>query len=361
MTHRSALLLCVVAFALCAGGALAQEVEPKPSVLDLGKAEAVPFGGGTLEFQRLGRDQGGPALRVSFEKTGEERRLVAVEARLDTPPPAAPRALDLRCRLTLGPGAVARPAVLVWERGGGVWYRLGKRVPASAGDLRDTRLSLQAMRQAAFSQDASGQLEWDQAERLWVGFAVDGTGKGAFDLASAALTAEPFRATEPASLLEAEPARWSVGADPAVTGRAVERVEVDGVPCLRLRFRFPGGRHMYFVPSQGLPELEYAAYGGIRLTYRATLPPGIGGLLFCVVENNGQFVAAPAPKASADWVSVTVPWSAFALGSWSKDDNGRLDIDAISRISVGAHGTAAGEGGDGEILIRAIEAVPPAP
>jgi hypothetical protein len=297
-------------------------------------------------------------MRVIYSKTGPERRLVAAELR-PTQPLGQFRALDLRYRLAPAPRTGVRFALLAYERGGGVWFRSGHPL-AAADEFRECRFPLQGMRQTAFSQDASGQLEWDQIERLWVGVMVDGEGDGSFEFAKLLLTSETYRATEAVSLFRADAAQWSVGADPAVDMQPLELVEVEGAKCLRLRFRFPGGRHMYYVPAQPLDELEYSAYEGLRFTYRATLPAGVSGLLVCVVESGGQFVATPPPEATNDWVSVTVPWSGFPLGAWSKDDNGHLDIDAIERVCVGAHGTATGEGGEGEILIRAIDAVPAA-
>ena len=53
---------------------------------------------------------------------------------------------------------------------------------------------------------------------------------------------------------------------------------------------------MYFTPSFRLPDLDYASYSGLRLTYKATIPQPIGGLLVTVSEGGGQFVA-PSPKA----------------------------------------------------------------
>jgi hypothetical protein len=359
MMFRLPFLVCVVLLGI--GGATRVPAAEALATLaiDLAKVELAPLGGVTAEISRLAADQGGPGLRVAYDKPGEERRFVCVEAR-----PAAPlapfRAVDLSYRLVPAAGGAVRFAVLVYEQGGGVWFRAGSPMAPSA-ERRDCRFSLQGLRQAAFSQDASGQLEWDRVERVWIGFMVDGQGRGSYELSKAVLTGEAYRATEAVSLFRADSAQWSVGADPAVSGQAMELVEVEGAKCLRLRFRFPGGRHMYYVPTQPLEEMEYSAYGGLRFTYRATVPAGVDGLLVCVMENGGQFVATPPPAASGDWESVTVPWRAFPLGAWSKDDNGRLDVDAISRVSAGAHGTAQGEGGEGEILIRGIEVVPVLP
>lgn len=359
MQNRSILVVTAVSAVLSLAAAAQTAAIPVCCATDFEKVELANPAGVAAELARVSPDQGGPAVRVTFAKTGEERRFVALETR-PREALAAFKALDLRYRLAVGEPLAARFAVLAYERGGGAWFRSGNPVAATQ-EMRDCRFSLQGLRQAAFSQDASGQLEWDQVEKLWVGFLIDGAGKGSFELSKILLTSEPYRPTEPVSVFARDAAQWSVGADPAVTGKEMEVVEADGTKCLRLRFHFPGGRHMYFVPTQAIPEMEYSAYAGLRLTYRATTPAGVKGLLVSVFEGSGQFVATPAPEATGAWTTVTVPWASFPLGGWSKDENGRLDVDAIAKLCVGAHGTATGDGGDGEILIKGIEVVPAAP
>jgi hypothetical protein len=348
-----------VAYAIAAvssAGLWAQVAVSTSSAVDLARLELVNLAGVATELARGTSEQGESVVSVNFEKTGEERRFVALEARLQQPL-AAFRAVDLRYRLTADQPLTARLALVAYERGGGAWFRTSRPL-ASTAVARDLRASLQALKPTSFSQDASKQLEWDQVERLWIGIVVDGKGKGSFEFSKVLLTSEPYRATEPVSLFRADPAQWSVGADPAVTGKEMQGLDVDGASCLRLNFSFPGGKHMYYIPVQSVEDLEYSAYAGLRFTYRATVPAGVDGLLVCVHENGGQFVATPPPPATGEWVSLTVPWSAFPLGGWTRDDNGRLDVDAITQISVGVHGTALGAGGAGEILIKAIEAVP---
>ncbi len=358
MISRGSRVLCVILSVSWVGVWAQPAAAPVALAADLAGIRLAPLAGVAATLDRVTPGQGESALRVTFAKAGEERRFVALEMH-PAQSMAAYRALALQYRLTAAPPLVARFALMAYERGGGAWFRSGS--PLSAGpQARELRFSLQALRQTAFSQDASGQLEWDQVERVWFGFVVDGKGPGSFELARVSLTSEASRASEPISIFKADAAQWSLGADPAVTNKELQVVDVDGAPCLRLRFRFPGGRHMYCVPAQPIGELDYSAYEGIRFTYRATVPAGVNGLLACVHENGGQFVATPPPSATGEWLSVTVPWSAFPLGAWSKDDNGRLDVDAISQVSLGVHGTAAAAGGDGEVLIKAIEVVPAA-
>jgi hypothetical protein len=48
----------------------------------------------------------------------------------------------------------------------------------------------------------------------------------------------------------------------------------------------------------------------------------------------------------------------FKLGSWSKDDNGKLDLDRIGALSIGTHGGVDGDGGPGLIEVCNIRFVP---
>jgi hypothetical protein len=116
---------------------------------------------------------------------------------------------------------------------------------------------------------------------------------------------------------------------------------------------------MYLVPAQPVPEAETAGYSGVRITCKAVLPPGLKGLLVSVFEANGaQYVAAPPPPPPGQLEAIVLPWERFELGSWSRDPQEGLDPNRITRISVGVHGTAAGDGGPGSIEIRGIDLVP---
>jgi hypothetical protein len=127
---------------------------------------------------------------------------------------------------------------------------------------------------------------------------------------------------------------------------------------MKLEFTFPGGKHMYCVPATPVPEVELEGYVGLRFTYKAALPPGIEGLLVMLGESGGQFPADPAPPPSDDWTTVTLLFSDFELGSWSKDDNGQLDPNKVSSVHIACHGAATGAGGPGTIWATDIEFVP---
>ncbi len=298
-------------------------------------------------------------LIVTFDKAGAERRMVALSHPV-TRDLAGIKALEIDCSAELAPGLTVLPAILFFEKSGGVWVKLAASaaLPASPGER--LRLPLEPLREAAFSRDKSGKIEWDTVDRVWLGFVVDGKGKGTVTLSRIWVTDRPYRPTRPVSLLPAGPPAWSVGHDPAVkTSIKTDAPGPGDRKCTRLDFNFPGGRHMYVVPSHPIRSIELGAYKGVRLTYKATLPKGIEGVLFMLVEAGGaQYFASPPPPPTDTWKSIVIPFSRFKHGSWTRDANGRLDLNEVRKVCVGAHGTASGKGGSGQIWTASIEAVP---
>jgi hypothetical protein len=295
---------------------------------------------------------------VTFTKAGEERRLLALEGQPRCNPTGA-QAIALRYRVQLTKGEAPRLAAILFERGGGAWFKV-RTNRVTMGDFTEGRLSVASLQPAAFSQDQSGELEWDQVEKVWVGLVFDGEAEGRWEVGQARFTSEPYQPTEPLRITGDGPGQWSVGQDPAVQSTLTTPNEgPDGKPCMKFEFQFPGGRHMYALPSTPMPEAELEGYRALRFTYQATLPEGIQGLLVSLFERNGgQYCADPLPSAQADWTTLTLPFDQFKLGSWSKDANGKLDPEQIGSISIGTHGTASGEGGSGTIRATDIEFVP---
>lgn len=300
-------------------------------------------------------DAGRPALRVDFKKSDEPRRLLALEAHPAQSATGA-TALVARYRLDLKSGQ-ALLAFVAWDEQGNAWYKTGSS-PASTGAFAEGRLSVRAPRSAAFNSEPALELDWSDIQKVWVGLIIDGSAEGAFELSSARLTNEPYRATEPLVLKFAEPQNWGIAKDPAVTAEmSVANEGPNGEPCTKLSFTFPGGKHMYLVPSMALPQTDLDGYSALEITYKAELPPGIEGLLVMLGESGGQFMAEPMPKASETWLTVTIPFADFKLGGWSKDDNGKLDVDRVNSVMIGAHGTSPG-GGPGLITVADIRFVP---
>ena len=301
-------------------------------------------------------DDGRPIVLLALAKQDEERRFFPLEAKLRGDPTGA-RALQLRYRLALTAGQAPRPAFVAYEREGGVWFKVGQ--PAAVGEWTDGRLSLGSLRPAAFSQDASGALEWDQVEKVWVGFLFDGPAEGTLSVAEARFTDQPYQPTQPLRITGDGAGQWAAGQDPAVQSSLTTPNEgPNGEPCLKYEFTLPGGRHMYAIPAIAMPAADLEGYSALRFTYKATIPEGINGLLVMLGEQGAQWLADPPPQPSAEWTTITIPFDRFQLGAWTKDDNGQLDVEEVDRVFIGCHGAAAGAGGTGTIWVRDVEWVP---
>jgi len=341
---------------LLVAGAAAQDVAAPVGGGEAGIAglKLVPLGGIEAKVEE-GSVAGEAVKSISFTKTEETRRLLALEGRPGDIP-AGIKALEMRYRLTLEEGE-ARLAVVIYDDAGGAWYKTGNAEPAGE-ELAVGRLPVASPRAAAFSQVES-DLDWSTVEKVWVGIVIDGKAKGTLDLAAAQLTSAVYKPARPLDVAIEPANKWSIGKDPAVTATMTTPNEGrDGQVCTKLEFNFVGGRHMYLTPTVALPAAELDGYAGLEFTYKATLPEGIEGLLVLLTEGGGQFVATPMPQPSEDWVTVTIPFADFKLGGWSKDDNGKLDLERISSLIIGTHGGATGKGGDGLIMVTDVKFVP---
>jgi len=358
LSARAAVCAAAVGMAAFAASDVVVPLAGGPAGIDGLKLAALQ--GFSANMSRVAQADGqAPALKIAFAKTGEERRFLALEALPEDGLPAL-QAADFRCRLSGAEQGKARPALMAFEPSGGAWYKLGR--PLAAGNaFGNARFSLKGLHEAAFSDDANGQLDWNAVRKVWFGLVIDGPMSGAFELSRAVLTDCPYRPDRPESVAVIATDAWSVGKNEAAkTEFTVTKEAPGGKPCTKFEFSFPGGGHMWAVPTQRVPEMELSAYHGVRLTYKATLPDGITGLLVVLTEEGGGGWLPPAPPpASADWTSVVIPFSELTLASWLRDENGKPDLDRITSIAVGAHGTASGQGGKGCIMLADIEFVPP--
>lgn len=296
-------------------------------------------------------DAGKPAVGLDFSTAGGVRRFVGFEAKVQGDAVGV-RALRLRCRLTLAAGTNPRPACVLWDRSGAACYKVGS-TPLPAGEFLDAALPLAAPVPAGFSEAPA--FDWSRIVRVWYGVAVEGPARGVLAVSRAVLTREPYRATQPLLVDNA----WGAGCDPAVQhGISVPAEGPGGKRCMRFDFRFPGGRHMYAIPSMAVPGELLEGYSALRFSYRATVPAGINGLLVMLGERGAQFFLDPPAPASAEWTTLTVPFDKLKPAPWSKDDNGKLDLNRVDSVMVGAHGTAAGDGGPGTIWITDVQFVP---
>ena len=294
-------------------------------------------------------------LTIQFKKDGMERRLIAlkmkpVEKLLEQ------KGLDIEANIELAEGQTARPCVMFVEKDGGSWCRIGMPFPQNG--FEKVRLNLFNLRQAAFSHDENGKIDWADVDEMFIGMVVEGKGDGVLSIRRIAMTDQKFVPTKPLVIKVPKAKEVSRSADPAAKV-SVEDTEFDGEHVLKETFKFPLGRHMYFTPSFRMPDLDYASYSGIRLTYKAVIPQSINGLLVTVSEGGGQFVA-PAPKETSEWLSIDLKFKDFNMASWAKKkgENPQLDVAGITSMMIGCHGTANIGNGEGEILIRKIELIP---
>ena len=312
----------------------------------------------TLDILDAGQG-GGQALRLTFAKTGAERRFVAIEGKPEGDAAAA-KALSVWYRLALAQGDRPKLALVVFETDGGAWFRTSA-APLALDTTCEARLPLTGFRRAEFGQDADTDAHLDQAVRFWVGLLFDGPAEGTLELGRVAFMPDAAVATTPLPIVYDDPALWSLGKDPAVEAKlAVTKEGPGGRPAVRTDFAFPGGRHMFMLPALRLQDVEMQGYRGLRFACKAKLPAGIKGLLVSLSErgDGSQYCAEPAPAPSEEWTTTSIPFDAFKFGAWSKDENGRLDLAEVDQIIIGLHGQASDEKAAGMILVSEIELVP---
>ena len=273
--------------------------------------------------------------------------------------PTGAAALSVRCRLDLGAGQTARLAVLLRDRDGDVWFKIGSE-PAEGNAFTEGRLSLKSLQPAAFNRDPAAQLDWAKLQSVSLGIVVDGAAKGSFELSDARFTNDPYHPAEPLHITADQMAPWNVGEDPAVHHEiAIVPEGPGGKACVVTRFTFPIGRHMFMLPSTPVPAADLEGYTALKFSYKATLPEGIKGLLVTLWERGGaQYEETNYPPASADWTTVTLPFDTFAVAGWSKDDNNHFDTEDISTVMIGVHGDATGGDGKGVLYVTDVEFIP---
>lgn len=305
-------------------------------------------------YDRAGR----MAVRAEFAKTGAERRLLALET-VPSGKSRDARALILECRLALQQGAAPRLAFVGFDWDDGAWYTLGRPLRPSK-EFVEVRLPVSRLKQAAFSQDKDGRFNHDGMRRSWIGLVLDGAAQGVFEVRRVELTSAPYRPAQPLRVTGSGAGAWHPAQDPAVRSTLTTPAEgPDGKPCMKYEWTQPGGRHMYAIPHVSLPDEEAEGYQALRFTYKAILPKGIGHLFVALHEAGGaQYYTDELAPASAEWKTLTIPFARLKLGSWSKDDNGRLDLEQIASVSIGCHGTAADPLSKGTVWVAHIELVP---
>ncbi|MCS7252462.1 MAG: hypothetical protein N2381_07570 [Armatimonadetes bacterium] len=299
---------------------------------------------------------GAKVIRISFSNKGTERRFFGIETTVKVAN-AQLKALVATYRFTLTNGKPPRPCVVAFDAMGNSWFN-SSRPLSPTNEFRETRISLAGFVPTAFSQRADVNFSISSVKRLWVGFVADGESSGIIELYKLSLSDEPYKPTEP--LPVSLTGDWRLIKDPAVKGQlSLIHEGTPPKPCMKFEFVFPTGRHMYALPVIPFSDAELFEYSALQFTYMAKLPEGIGGLLICLWERDGsQYYAEPAPPPSSEWRTVTIPFSSFKLGGWSKDENERLDLGQVECVVVGVHGTATGKDGSGFIIACDLKFVP---
>ncbi|MCE5240352.1 CIA30 family protein [bacterium] len=280
-------------------------------------------------------------VTFAFKKTGDERRLLAVEGA-----PAGnlsgALAAEVKYQVSVTTGEAPRLAVIAWDSDGGSWYKVGARSVKTDG-AGVGRVSTAGLIQTAFSTDASGQLEWGNVKRLWVGFIFDGPAAGSAAVTGVRLTDIPVVPTEPVAIINVA-AKFGDSHDPAAKTTISAPAEgPGGKTCFKYEFDVPAGKHMFACPSTAIIADDLEGYKALRFQIKGDIPQGMR-LLIQFSEQGGPiyFVEKQPSDVPANWAEMTIPLSEFKNATWGpKDDNGQLDLAKLNTLSIGSHGVPA--------------------
>jgi hypothetical protein len=279
-------------------------------------------------------------VTFTFMKAGEERRLLAAQG-LPAGDPTGALAAEISYHVVMGKGEAPRLAVIAWETDGGSWYKVAA-VPVRVGEAHSGRVSMAGLTQTAFSEDTSGQFEWDNVSNVWVGFIFDGAAEGTALVTGARLTDTPVVPTQPVALINVS-GKWNDGHDPAVKTTITNPAEgPGGKTCFKYEYDVPAGKHMYACPSAAIIAEDLEGYKALRFQLRSEIPEGMR-LLVQMSEQGGPiyYIERPAP-GPAEWTEITIPLAEFKPATWGpKDDNGQLDPAKLNTLSIGSHGVPA--------------------
>lgn len=352
MTVRK-MLLSVCLMLAVAGTCLAQQVN-----VSLTGLKPVATSGVAAKVETVqGVDEGKAVVRVSYAKTGEERRLLALEAPVDADLTGL-KAGEVRYRLEATEGVAPRVGFVLFDGDGGSWYKVAGD-PLTAGDFQTTRLPLNNLQLASYAQDESGKLELNAVRKAWLGLLFDGAGKGVVEISGVRLTNEAYKPAGPLRVTGTGAGTWGISQDAAVTGKVTVVPDgFDGRPCIQYEFGVPAGRHMFAIPNTSIATGEYEGYSALQFQYKAAVPKGMRLLVTLPEKTGAAYYAEPAGPWAGEWTTMTVPFSSLKLASWGqKDANGKFDPGDISGVQIGCHGTPAAAG-PGWLWVADVELVP---
>lgn len=152
---------------------------------------------------------------------------------------------------------------------------------------------------------------------------------------------------------------WSVGHPEHSPSRvAIEPAAgPEGTPAAALEFTFSATTYNWNWATVETGGADPSASVAVRVTYRTEVPAGFPPLNVMVREagSAAYWVSEGLPLSRGRFATVSLPLRSFTLPAWSRDSNGRLDVDAIRQVSVGLASSAAGTG---RVLIAEVELVP---
>lgn len=152
---------------------------------------------------------------------------------------------------------------------------------------------------------------------------------------------------------------WSASGAPhsPTTIRVDETAGPESTPAAVLEFEFGSGKYNYNWSAVDTGSVDPTGFVALRFTYRTEVPEGFPGLNVMVRESGGAgyWVPKGLPLSPGRFTTVTLPFAKFSLPGWSKDDNGKLDVNLIHQVCVGLE---TGSPGEGRVFLSDVELVP---
>ena len=130
-----------------------------------------------------------------------------------------------------------------------------------------------------------------------------------------------------------------------------------GTPAAVLEFEYTTVKYNWNWATVSVGSVVPAGFAAVRVTYMTDMPQGFPGLNVMVREATkaGYWVPKGLPPSPGRFRTETLPFAMFTLPPWSRDENGKLDVDCIRAVSIGVETGAAGTG---RIVIADVVLVP---
>ncbi|OGV69520.1 MAG: hypothetical protein A3K19_27860 [Lentisphaerae bacterium RIFOXYB12_FULL_65_16] len=141
------------------------------------------------------------------------------------------------------------------------------------------------------------------------------------------------------------------------TVRVEETAGPEETPTAVVEFTFSAGNYNYNWARVGTGSVDPTGVAAVRFTYRTDVPVEFPGMNIMVHESTGAAYWAHArlPLSPRRFTTVTVPFSELSVPAWSKDVNGKLDVDLIDQVCFGFE---SGNSGKGLIFMSDVQLVP---